>query len=278
MNITLWGVRGSIPTTTPDTAAYGGNTSCVEVDADDWLLVLDAGSGIQSLNRSPNIKKNRIDILLTHLHIDHIQGLGFFGPLFNPSAEVHIWGPAGNSLSLRVRLGRYFSPPLFPVYFRNLACKLILHEIEKTSFTIGPFDIQSDYVIHPGPTVGFRIQHSRGVFTYIPDHEFSLGYNLDKGKDVKWISGSGLASGADLLMHDAQYTKEEYQLKQGWGHSSMEDAIEFARLNKVKKLLLTHHDPMRTDDQLNLLQKELQETHSTSVDFNMAIEGSTIEL
>jgi phosphoribosyl 1,2-cyclic phosphodiesterase len=178
MNITLWGVRGSIPTTTPDTAAYGGNTSCVEVDADGWLLVLDAGSGIQGLNRSANIRKTRIDILLTHLHIDHIQGLGFFGPLFNPAAEVHIWGPAGNSLSLRARLGRYFSPPLFPVYFRNLACKLILHEIDKTNFTIGPFDIQSDYVLHPGPTVGFRIQHHRGVFTYIPDHEFSLGYNI----------------------------------------------------------------------------------------------------
>src|SRR5690349_11498296 len=278
MNITLWGVRGSIPTTSPDTQLYGGNTSCVEVDADGWLLLLDAGSGIQGLNSSANVKISRIDILLTHLHMDHIQGLGFFGPLFNPSSEIHIWGPAGNSQSVRGRLGRYFSPPLFPVYFRNLTCKLILHEIGKSSFTIGPFAIQSDYVIHPGPTVGFRIQHRRGVFTYIPDHEFSLGYNIEKGKDVKWVSGSALASGADLLMHDAQYTKEEYESKQGWGHSSMDDTIEFARLNEVKKLLLTHHDPMRTDEELNFIQKDLQQKHAGSVAFNMAVEGSTIEL
>ena len=195
MNINLWGVRGSIPTTSPDTKEYGGNTSCVEVNADGWLLVLDAGSGIQGLNGSPNVKNSRIDILLTHLHMDHIQGLGFFGPLFNPGTEVHIWGPASTSQSLRARLGRYFSPPLFPVYFRNLACRLILHEVEKSTFTIGPFTVQSDYVIHPGPTVGFRIQHRRGVFTYIPDHEFALGCNGNMmKKGVQWLSGSDLAS------------------------------------------------------------------------------------
>jgi len=278
MKITLWGVRGSIPTTSPDTKEYGGNTSCVEVDADGWLLVLDAGSGIQGLNRSHNLNLSRIDILLTHLHMDHIQGLGFFTPLFNPAAEVHIWGPAGNSQSLRARLGRYFSPPLFPVYFRNLNCKLILHEVEKTSFNIGPFNVQSDYVIHPGPTVGFRIQHERSVFTYIPDHEFALGFNGSWAKDLRWLSGSELAAGADLLMHDAQYSAEEYQLRQGWGHSSMEDTIRFASLTKVKKLLLTHHDPMRSDEQLRSIQNQLKETSKAKVDFEMAVEGSTIEL
>lgn len=278
MNITLWGVRGSIPTTSPDTKEYGGNTSCVEVHADGCLLVLDAGSGIQGLNRSENMKNSRIDILLTHLHMDHIQGLGFFAPLFNPATEVHIWGPAGNTLSLRARLGRYFSPPLFPVYFRNLTCRLILHEIEQSSFSIGPFTIQSDYVIHPGPTVGFRVQHQRGVFTYIPDHEFALGCDVNKEKDLRWLSGSGLASGADILMHDAQYTSEEYLLKQGWGHSAMEDAIQFARLNEVKQLLLTHHDPLRSDEQLHLIQQQLKEKSNGTVDFDMAAEGSKFEL
>ena len=278
MNITLWGVRGSIPSTSPDTKEYGGNTSCVEVQADGWLLVLDAGSGIQGLTRSLNVKNSRIDILLTHLHMDHIQGLGFFGPLFNPETQIHIWAPAGNSQSLRARLGRYFSPPLFPVYFRNLTCKLVLHEIEKTSFTIGPFTIHSDYVIHPGPTVGFRIQHQRGILTYIPDHEFALGCNRSKVRDVRWLSGSDLASGADLLIHDGQYTSEEYAAKQGWGHSSMEDAIEFAALNKVNQLLLTHHDPMHSDEQLRSIQNRLQAKHAGAVSFDMAVEGSTIEL
>lgn len=278
MNITLWGVRGSIPTTSPDTREYGGNTSCVEVDADGWLLVLDAGSGIQGLNRSPNVKNSRIDILLTHLHMDHIQGLGFFGPLFNPVTEIHMWGPAGSSQSLRARLGRYFSPPLFPVYFRNLTCKLILHEIENSRFTIGPFTIQSNYVIHPGPTVGFRVEHQHRVFSYIPDHEFALACNLDKVKDVGWISGSELAADADLLVHDAQYTSEEYQAKRGWGHTSMEDAIQFAKLNRVKRLLLSHHDPMHSDQQLHSILKQLKEKHGATVGFDMAVEGSTIEL
>jgi phosphoribosyl 1,2-cyclic phosphodiesterase len=278
MKITLWGVRGSIPTTSPETKEYGGNTSCVEVDADGWLLLLDAGSGIQSLNYSRTVSNSRVDILLTHLHMDHIQGLGFFGPLFNPDCEVHIWAPAGASQSLRARLGRYFSPPLFPVYFRNITSKLTLHEIEKTNFTIGPFTIQSDYVIHPGPTVGFRIQHQRGIFTYIPDQEFALGSNLNKMNDIRWLSGSNLAADADLLLHDAQYTAEEYNIKQGWGHTSMDDAIQFARLNGVKKLLLAHHDPMHSDKQLHYFQNQLKEKHETKVAFDMAVEGSTIEL
>jgi phosphoribosyl 1,2-cyclic phosphodiesterase len=278
MIMTLWGVRGSIPTTSPDTKEYGGNTSCVEVEADGTLLVLDAGSGIQGLNRSPNAKNSRIDILLTHLHMDHIQGLGFFEPLFNPEIEIHIWGPAGNTQSLRARLGRYFSLPLFPVYFRNLTCKLELHEIGKSSFDIGPFNIQSDYVIHPGPTVGFRVQHRQAVFTYIPDHEFALGCHINKVKNVQWLSGSELAKGADLLVHDAQYTPEEYNAKQGWGHSSMEDTIHFAKLNDVKRLLLSHHDPMHSDEQLRSMENQLKEKYQSTIDFDMAVEGSVIEL
>lgn len=277
MNITLWGVRGSIPTTSPETKEYGGNTSCIEVHADDWLLVLDAGSGIQGINTSENLNNKRIDILLTHLHIDHIQGLGFFKALFNPSTEVHIWGPASNTQNLRVRLGRYFSPPLFPVYFRNLTCKLFLHEIEDSSFTIGPFNIQSQYVTHPGPTVGFRIQHRRGTFTYLPDHEPALGCS-GLLKDAKWLSGSDLAFGADLLLHDAQYTAEEYEDRIGWGHSSMEDVLEFANIMQVKRLLLTHHDPMHSDTQLHQISDRLKENYSYPFPYEMSVEGSKIEL
>jgi len=277
MNITLWGVRGSIPTTSPNTKAYGGNTSCVEVEAEGWQLVLDAGSGIQHVNQGDKTNSNRFDILLTHLHIDHIQGLGFFRPLFDPAVEVHIWGPVSNTQSLRARLGRYFSPPLFPVYFSNLTCKLFLHEIENSSFEVGPFLIQSCYVTHPGSTIGFRIQHQHKVFAYIPDHEPAIGRN-GLLKSIKWLSGSDLAFGADLLLHDAQYTLEEYKDKAGWGHSAMEDVLHFATLMRVKRLLLGHHDPLRSDAQLDQLYRQLKENNYNSIPFEMAVEGQKIEL
>ena len=170
MRVKLWGVRGSIPTTGPDTEKYGGNTSCASVVYDDHLLVLDGGTGIRKCGGAYPASK-RIDILLTHLHLDHIQGLGFFSPLFDPSKEIHIWGPASSSQSLFSRISRYLSPPLFPVLLRDVPCKLELHEVSNSSFDIGPFRIQSSYIIHPGPTVGYRIMRENFVFTYIPDHE-----------------------------------------------------------------------------------------------------------
>ncbi len=277
MNIQLWGVRGSIPTTSLSTKEYGGNTACIEVVADGWLLVLDAGSGIQNLNQGANLPYKRFDILLTHLHMDHIQGLGFFKPLFDPSKEVHIWGPASNHQSLRARLGRYFSPPLFPVYFRNLNCKLFIHEIENSSFRIGPFSIQSRYVMHPGPTVGFRIQSGQRLLTYIPDHEPVLG-RKELMSDIKWLSGSDLALNSDLLLHDAQYTREEYALRVGWGHSSMEDAIQFARLTNTNHVVLMHHDPTHSDTELHKIFQDLKEHVPGPVSFEMAVEGLKFEL
>lgn len=277
MKITLWGVRGSIPTSGPDTEHYGGNTSCIEVSHDGWTLILDAGSGMQRLNASINLQQKRVDILLTHLHFDHIQGLGFFKALFNPEMEVHIWGPASSSKTLRSRLNRYFSPPLFPVHFRDLPCKLQLHEIENSTFTVGPFIIKSRYVTHLGPTVGYRIQDKFAAFTYIPDHEPALG---PRGllKDLNWVSGSELALNADLMLHDGQFTADEYKTKMGWGHCSMEDATAFASLAGVKHLLIFHHDPSHTDSQLNDIFKRFSQNNQLPIKFEMAIEGMEIDL
>jgi phosphoribosyl 1,2-cyclic phosphodiesterase len=277
MNIKLHGVRGSIPTTSPETKKYGGNTSCVEVEADGWRLLLDAGSGIQNVDSSRSFLNNRVDILLTHLHMDHIQGLGFFHPLFHPASEIHIWGPATKSQSLRARLGRYFSPPLFPVYFRNLNCKLVLHELQDDSFTIGPFQLQSRYVIHPGPTLGFRIQHRDASLAYLPDHEPALGRN-GLLKDLQWLSGSDLALHADVLLHDAQYTVEEYKGRIGWGHSSVADAMQFASLAGVKHLILGHHDPLHTDAMLQSMLNDLRESVSYPFTYELAYEGLEIKL
>ncbi len=277
MKITIRGVRGSIPTSGPDTEIYGGNTSCTDVSAEGWNLVLDGGSGMRNSNTGARPLNNRVDILLTHLHLDHIQGLGFFKPLFDPAMQVHIWGPASSNQTLHSRLSRYLSPPLFPVHIRDLPCQLSLHEINNSEFEIGPFYVQARYVIHPGPTAGFRVSDGKTVFTYIPDHEPALGI---KGipTNRKWISGIELAVDADLLLHDAQFSIEEYKERRGWGHSSMDDAVLFASMAGVKQLLLSHHDPNHSDKYLQKLFTEIKQSKSYPFRYELAAEGMEIEL
>ncbi len=277
MKISLWGVRGSIPTSGSETKYYGGRTSCEVVTDQDQVLVLDAGSGIQQFDpaKFPGVK--RIDILLTHLHLDHIQGLGFFRPLFDPEMEIHIWGPASSTISLHTRISRYMSPPLFPVLIRDLPCKLELHEVGNTEFEIGKIKIKSSFLIHPGPTVGYRISTNNSHFAYLPDHEPSLG---SKGmiNDEHWISGFDIASEADLLYHDGQYSTTEYKSRKGWGHSSLEDALHFAEKARVKHLVIGHHDPSHSDEQLNAMFLELIKKNDYSLRCEMAVEGKEYTL
>lgn len=277
MKINLWGVRGSLPTTGPETSGFGGNTSCTSVTHEGWLLVLDGGSGIHTLVLDKDAPFKRIDILLTHLHIDHIQGLGFFSPLFDPEMEIHIWGPASSHRSLHSRLSRYLSPPLFPVLIRDLPCNLQFHELENSTVEIGPFQVQSSYVIHPSPTIGFRIANEDSTFTYLPDHEPALGFT-GMIPNSKWISGIDLASGVDLLLHDAQYTIAEYQSRKGWGHSSIDDAGYFASMAGVKKLLLAHHDPSHSDQQLLEMFAGFQQQNDYPFACELAREGMEIML
>jgi len=276
MKINLLGVRGSIPTTAIENQFYGGHTSSMLVSEDDDLLVLDAGSGIQAFNTEEIPRNKRVNVLLTHLHIDHIQGLGFFKPLFMPDLEVHIWGPLSTT-SLHSRISRYLSPPLFPVLVRDLPCKLTLHEIGNSEFEIGHFTIQSTYVIHPGPTLGFRVKGNKSVFTYIPDHEPALGKH-GIIKDKKWTSGFDIAREADLLYHDGQYTVQEYASRNGWGHSSFDDVLQFASITDTKHLLIGHHDPSHSDSQLSAAHKEMTERNAFNFNYEFAVEGKEFEL
>lgn len=276
MKVSINGTRGSIPTTDPKSSRYGGNTSCVTVEEDGHMLILDGGTGIQKVHPPLGIS-GRIDILLTHLHLDHIQGLGFFKPLFEPDIEVHLWAPFTSTDTLHARLSRYLSPPLFPVLLRDLPCELKLHEIANSQFSIGPFLIDSRYVIHTGPTVGYKVTGKNASMAYIPDHEPALGQS-GIIHDPKWISGFELADQVDLLLHDGNYTAEEYPKKKGWGHSSMEDALEFSKLANVKRLILTHHDPGRTDDRLDELHTVLAKKFHHSLPFEFAKEGREISL
>jgi phosphoribosyl 1,2-cyclic phosphodiesterase len=267
MKVTIWGTRGSLASPGPETARYGGNTSCVEVRASDGTtVVLDAGTGMR-----------RLSAALTHLHMDHIQGLGFFTPLHQPGREVHIWGPASATTDLRTRLTRYLSPPLFPVHLRDLACRLTLHEVAHDDFEVGPFSISSAFVCHPDPTVGFRIREDNAVVTYLPDHEPVLGMN-GVDFDGEWTSGQALAADADLLIHDAQYTMDEYAQRVGWGHSAIPDAVRFAAAARVRRLVLFHHDPTHSDDDLDQLFAAAVAAAPPGLLISPAIEGKIFAL
>jgi phosphoribosyl 1,2-cyclic phosphodiesterase len=250
VRITPFGTRGSLAAPGPGTARYGGNTSCVHVAGrEGTVLVLDAGTGIRALGNALGPGLKRVDVLLTHLHLDHILGLGFFAPLHDPETEVHLWGPASATLSLGTRLSRYLSPPLFPVALVDLPCRLELHHVPCGTLEIGEFRVETAFVCHPGPTVGYRIEGGGRVLAYLPDHEPALGARAFPEK-AEWTSGAELARGADLLLHDAQYTREEYPTHVGWGHSSLHHALAFARLAEVRHLAPFHHDPGRDDEAL----------------------------
>jgi phosphoribosyl 1,2-cyclic phosphodiesterase len=251
VKVKVWGARGSVPAPGPETLHYGGNTSCVQLTLDDGtVLVLDAGTGIRSLGVAMPKCEQPLHILLTHLHLDHIQGLMFFAPAFKPETEIVIWGPASAEASLQDRIGRYISAPLSPVDVRELPCNVSFREAERTEWTIGPATIHAASVAHRGPTLGYRVECDGSSLCYLPDHEPGLGVSL-ADLDDDWISGFDLARDATLLLHDCQYTDDEYPDHVGWGHSSLSDALVFARRTAVERVLLFHHDPLHSDDFLD---------------------------
>ena len=157
MRVTVWGSRGSIASAGPQTLRYGGDTACLTVeDGSDVVIVLDAGTGLRRAGNAIAGDGRLVHLLLTHLHMDHIQGLGFFRPLFEPGREIHIWGPPSAAENLRARLTRYLSPPLFPVRIRDLPSSVQLHDAP-SAWAIGAFGATATTVIHPGPTVGYRL-------------------------------------------------------------------------------------------------------------------------
>ncbi len=294
MKVRLWGTRGSLPSPGADTVRYGGNTTCVSVEGEDgMLLVLDAGTGIRCLGLNLADDLQRVHILLTHLHMDHLQGLPFFAPLRRRGVEVHIWGPASlgsapgrdepgvvggitlSGISLRQRLLRYLSPPLFPVSVRELLSDIHFHELATNTLEIGGFRVTSQMVLHLNPTLGFRVEEGVRTLAFIPDHEPALS-SSDFGHQPEWTSGFALAEGVDLLIHDAQYTVEEYRARVGFGHSSIYDAVKFAGMARVGRCLLFHHDPAHSDEELDRLFGELVDQVQPEFEVIPAVEGEEL--
>lgn len=276
MRVKLHGTRGSYPTSSVENQTYGGNTPCIEIIDGEQRMILDAGTGILEIDFGKNYPEKRIDIFLTHLHMDHIQGLAFCKPLFMPSKELHIWGPGGSNDTLMNRLNRFLSPPLFPIPLRDVPSELTIHELSDGSFTFGKFQITAEYISHPGPTLGYRIQSGSKILTYIPDHEPVIGIAHLYQKD-NWVSGFDLARDSDLLIHDSQYSKTEYNSKIGWGHSSLEMAAEFCLRTGAKHLVMFHHDPGHTDLERTRMFEEFMQSAEYPFPIELAVQGKEIE-
>jgi len=277
VRVTFWGTRGSLPSPRPGTIRYGGNTACVSVALGDGSdIVLDAGTGIHRLADFGS-DTTRVDVLLSHLHMDHIIGLGFFGALFQPDLEVHLWGPPSATLDLHTRLSRYLSPPLFPVRLRDLPCRLVLHDVPRGTFDLPGATVTADLVCHPGPTVGYRVEADGATLAYVPDHEPALADGAFP-RSAEWTSGFPLMAGADLLIHDAQYTDEEYAAHVGWGHCTILQAMALAEAAEVATLAAFHHDPSHNDAQLDRLFGAAVEERDWPFEFTPACEGTTLGL
>lgn len=278
MRARIWGTRGSLATPGPDTVRYGGNTSCIEIrPSDGGLVILDAGTGIRELGISlDGSVPSRIDILLSHLHLDHLEGLGFFAPLWDPATELHIWGPPSPVRSLADRIAQYLSPPLFPVRLAEVPAQVRLHDAPEEPWSLGSALLRSASIIHRGPTVGYRIEEGGRSIAYLTDHEPARAADLGT-MPPEWISGYALAADADVLIHDCQYTEEEYPDRAGFGHSSTKHVADFARRAGARRLLLFHHDPNHTDEDLELLCERVQELWDGGV-VDLAREGDEIEL
>lgn len=281
MRVKVWGARGSVPAPGPRMNRYGGNTSCVEaILSDGSRLILDAGTGIRTLGVGL-LGDPHVNILLTHLHLDHIQGLMFFPPCFRARSRITIWGPASPEASLESRIARYISAPLSPVEVRELPCQVSFHDTPASEWQIGPATIRAESVTHRGPTLGYRITDGDTVLCYIPDHEPALGMPLDE-LGPEWTSGYDLARGASLLIHDCQYADAEYPDHVGWGHSRLSDAVAFGSQVGAERMLLFHHDPLHEDEALDALHGaacECWEERGGSPDrVEMAREGLEVEV
>ena len=277
--IKFWGTRGSIPSPGPRTLKYCGNTSCVEIRCGDKLIIIDAGTGIRNLG-AELLKETSVKaaILFSHVHWDHIQGIPFFRPAYVPGNEFKLYGNKDWDTKLEYALECQMQSPNFPITFDELnevGARMEYIDIDaKAVFQVGdtdPVTVRSIELRHPDKAFGFRIEYGGRILVYATDTE-----SLPE-PDEELVE---MASGADLLIHDAQYTREEYygldgESRENWGHSTPEAATAVAIAANVKRLTLFHHDPYHDDAKVDEI---LKTASAIFPDTTAASEGMVIEL
>lgn len=287
MRVRFWGTRGSLPKPGPDTLFYGGNTSCVEVQTTaGTLVIIDCGSGLHGLGQAlmaastPSLKGY---ILISHTHWDHIQGIPFFTPFFISGNEWDVYAPKGIGQSVHDTLAGQMQYAHFPVSLDQMGAKIRYHELIEGAFQIDDVTVRTRYLNHTALTLGFRLEADGSTMVYASDHEpFSRPLASGKGD----ILGQDrqhceFLAGADLVIHDAQFTLHEYHTKIGWGHSTVEYAVAMCRAAGAGQLALTHHDPLRTDDAIDQIVKNAvddQRGTAPALHVFAAAEGQVLEL
>src|SRR4029450_5895686 len=272
MEIRFWGTRGSIPTPGPTTAHYGGNTSCVELRVSDGtVILLGWGTGARPLGQKrPQEGSRRIHLLIGHTHCDHIHGFPFFTPAALPESELNIYAPVGFQRSLEDALAGQMQYSYFPVKLDDLSGHIHFTELEEGLFRIGDVLVETQYLNHTAPTIAYRISHGGATLAYVTDHEpfwSSPGNLFQHPGDQRHIE---FLKDADLVIHDAQYTEEEYRTKRGWGHSTIDYATDVTIAAKARQLALFHHDPVHDDEMITTLEEYARDRIRTA--------GSTLQV
>ncbi len=294
MRLCFWGTRGSIATPGPDTIHYGGNTSCIELTTDAGAhLILDCGTGARVLGNNLMAKADgplSAAILLTHTHWDHIQGFPFFAPLFVHGNHFTVYGPEGSHLSLHDVLSGQMEHHYFPVELDQLAARIVYQDLSEGTHEIGGVQISAQSMNHPSPTLGYRVEEHGVSVLYLSDHEPFNEKVWREGAEpgrLESILDAGdrrhaeYMKNGDVLIHEAQYTPEEYPAKRNWGHSTYAYVVELAVAAGVRRLFLTHHDPSHDDVLLAAIEqraRQLAKDLGSNMEVSCAYEGCEVEI
>jgi phosphoribosyl 1,2-cyclic phosphodiesterase len=288
LSVRFWGVRGSIPCPGSNTVIYGGNTSCLEIRADEKLVIVDLGTGARPLgdflmkNDLKKYGKIEADILLTHTHWDHIMGFPSFTPIYIPGTVLRITGPVTyDNETLESIIKTQLSYRFWPVRTDELGAKLEFKQIKEETLDLGGgLKVTSKFLNHPVLCLGYRFDYQGKSIAMVFDHEpfYNLFTNNEEGKVTAEEENekiSRFVNSADIIIHDAQYSEEEYSKHVGWGHASCAHGVTCAINANAKKLVFFHHDPSHTDKQLKHLEKFYKKKSPLKV--MMAKEGMLLE-